>query len=155
MPGANGKKKAKGASERHLVGADPAATERDMATHTRKTPAKPNLGLRIEVLRRRRSLTQDQLGKLMGTTGSNISHWESARYVPPTEVIPKLAEVLGTTLSWLMGEHVTDEETGQREEAILRLLLDGGSRLVDLLDRFPSVDALIAYLESFEAKPKT
>lgn len=127
-----------------------AAKASGMATHARKTPANRNLGMRIELLRRRLDLNQVELGKLVGVTGSAISHWETARFVPPTDMIPRLAKALRTQQAWLMGEHVTGDEMIAREEALLRLLLDGGERLEAQLARFPSIDALILHLAAFD-----
>lgn len=126
-----------------------------MVTHARKTPADRNLGMRIELLRRRLDLTQAKLGGLVGVTGAAISHWESARFVPPTEMIPRLATALRTSQSWLMGQHVTDDDMLAREETLLRLLLDGGDDLARQLARFPSVEDLIRHLSTFEPSPET
>ncbi len=129
------------------------ATQIGMASHGRKKPASPNLGLRIAYRRMRLGLTQEQLGDLVGVTGSNISHWENARFVTPTEVIPALATALRTKSGWLMGEHVTDEEMEEREAAILRLVVQGGERLDLLLGRLKSVDDLVDALERYFDDP--
>lgn len=150
MSAAERKGNREAASSARIVSGFQPATALPMATHGRKTPADPNLGMRIELLRRRLGLTQVQLGELSGVTGSNISHWETARFVPPTEVLPRLAAALKTTQAWLMGEHLTDDGMRAREALLLRLLLDGGERLEALLERFESPEALIRHLETFD-----
>jgi len=142
------------ASSARIVSRFGPATAFHVATHGRKTPADPNIGMRIELHRRRLKLNQEQLAGLVGVTGSNISHWETARFVPPTEAIKRLAAALKVTPGYLMGEHLQDEEMRQREALLLRLLLDGGPRLEALLEQFPTVGALIQHLEAFDPKAK-
>jgi transcriptional regulator with XRE-family HTH domain len=127
-----------------------------MASHGRKTPLDPNLGLRIELARRRAGLTQEGLGQALGVGGAAISHWESGRFAPQSDKIVALAPLLKTTVGWLTGEVAIGAGVDPELEALLlTLMIDGGERLQGLLEQFPDAQALIEYLASYEAvKPK-
>lgn len=125
-----------------------------MVSHTRKNPADRNLGMRIELCRRRKKLSQDQLGAELGVTGPAVCHWETGRHEPPRDKMIPLAKALGASVGWLSGESVSDAET-DFEELYLRLLLDGGEELEQLLRRFPSVESLIQYLAAYIPPPES
>ena len=54
-------------------------------------------------LRKKKKLTQEQLGRLLGVTNQAVSEWESGQTLPDVMLLPKIAEVLGVTLSQLYG----------------------------------------------------
>ena len=49
---------------------------------------------KLEKLRKKKNLTQEELGKLVGVTCRAISHYEKGRRFPKKEILCKLAEVL-------------------------------------------------------------
>jgi repressor LexA len=62
-----------------------------------------NIGERIKEARIRKGLTQEELANLLGyKSKSSVAHIENGRDIPRTMVV-KLAEVLDTTPSYLMG----------------------------------------------------
>lgn len=58
--------------------------------------------MRISDAREKQSLTQCELAKLMGVTQGAVSQWEKGIAKPRTDLLPKLAEVLGCTIDDLL-----------------------------------------------------
>ena len=91
------------------------------------------LGKRIVSHRKRLGLTQDQLAEQLGITAQAVSKWENDQSCPDITMLPKLAQIFGTTTDALLGigqtsvhegELVT-EETDEEPEGI-HLQLDNG-----------------------------
>ena len=80
------------------------------------------IGKRIAENRKRLGLTQDALAEQLGVTAQAVSKWENDQSCPDITMLPKLAEIFGTTTDALLGfetvhtaEVVTDTE--EKEEA--------------------------------------
>ena len=56
----------------------------------------------LQTLRRRRFLTQKELGEQIGVTYQTIQTWESGKAQPRLRHIPRLAEVLGVPTDELL-----------------------------------------------------
>ena len=67
--------------------------------------------------RKEAGLTQVQLAEILSYTGKSISKWELGLTLPPAEVLPDLAKVLGVDLNTLFDF---------KEDPILYLGIDGG-----------------------------
>lgn len=68
------------------------------------------LGTRIKDLRKKRGLTLDQLAELTGSSKSYI--WELENKTPPrpsADKLSKIAEKLGVTISYLIGEQAEED----------------------------------------------
>ncbi len=63
------------------------------------------IGEKIKRLRKEKNWSQAELGKKIGGDARKICNYEKGKYLPPTEILPKLAEVLGITIDYLL----TDE----------------------------------------------
>ena len=61
------------------------------------------LGKRIVANRKRIGLTQDQLAEKLGVTAQAVSKWENDQSCPDITMLPKLAEIFGTTTDTLLG----------------------------------------------------
>jgi len=79
------------------------------------------IGKRIAENRKRLGLTQDALAEQLGVTAQAVSKWENDQSCPDITMLPKLAEIFGTTTDALLGiqtvhtaEVVTD--TAEKEE---------------------------------------
>lgn len=59
---------------------------------------------KIKELRKKAGLTQVRFAEVMGVTQSTVSQWESGRVLPDTVKLPRLAEVLGCTVSDLFAK---------------------------------------------------
>lgn len=76
------------------------------------------VGKRIKKCRENCNLSQEQLAAIMEKAGkATISNWETGRNEPTLTEFKKLAEVLKTTVSFLIGEAPMFEEP--RENYIL------------------------------------
>ena len=63
-----------------------------------------DFGRRLKLLRQQRGLSQAALGRRLNISQKEISHYETNYRTPPVEIIPRLAEALGTTAGALYGE---------------------------------------------------
>ena len=79
------------------------------------------LGKRIMAERKGLGLTQDQLAERLGVTAQAVSKWENDQSCPDITMLPKLAEIFGTTTDALLGVEPRPEvhkgEVVTRDEA--------------------------------------
>lgn len=61
------------------------------------------IGKRIIAQRKKLGLTQDQLAEKLGVTAQAVSKWENDQSCPDITMLPKLAEIFGTTTDELLG----------------------------------------------------
>ncbi len=61
------------------------------------------LGERIRQLRKSQNLSQQELGRLIGTTSATINRYEKSLRTPKLPVLHRLAEALQTDLDFLLG----------------------------------------------------
>ncbi len=61
------------------------------------------LGKRIVLHRKKLGLTQDQLAEKLGVTAQAVSKWENDQSCPDINMLPKLAELFGTSTDALLG----------------------------------------------------
>lgn len=64
------------------------------------------LGERIHLLRKEKSVTQEELGKSLGVTAQAVSNWECGG-TPDAELLPSIADFFGVSVDYLFGK--TDE----------------------------------------------
>lgn len=74
---------------------------------------------RVAELRKERSLTQEQLGQLVGVSAQAVSKWEKGG-APDVELLPLLADRLGVTIDTLFGR--SQEEIEDMPHTLLRWL---------------------------------
>ena len=75
------------------------------------------LGRRIVYHRKQLGLTQDQLAEKLGVTAQAVSKWENDQSCPDINMLPKLAELFGTTTDALLGrETVYEAEVVDKKE---------------------------------------
>lgn len=63
---------------------------------------RPSQGTHLADLRRSAGLTQTELAKLVGEPQTNIAFWETSDKPPRSDVIPKLARVLGVSVETIL-----------------------------------------------------
>lgn len=61
-------------------------------------------GERIRELRKKRRLTRDELGDILGVSGNAVTAYETGRRNPRKEVIDKLCDYFDVRYDWLTGE---------------------------------------------------
>lgn len=86
---------------------------------------KQTFGATISDLRKERGLTQLELARQMGVTDKAVSKWERNLSFPDVASLPKLAEVLGTSVDELLEvKTATQEEpAGRRVPTLVELVL--------------------------------
>lgn len=68
-----------------------------------------SIGKRISVLRKKNTLTQEELAKRINISRAALSHYEKDRRSPDYETIEKLANFFGVTTDYLLGRSKTPE----------------------------------------------
>lgn len=68
------------------------------------------LGEKILVLRKQKGWSQQELAKMLGTSGPIVGRYERDEMTPSVEVAKKLSRIFGVTLDYLV------DETGDVEE---------------------------------------
>ena len=61
------------------------------------------IGKNIAESRKKRGLTQEELGAMLGVTNQAVSKWENRTSLPDITLLPAIAEALGVTLNDLYG----------------------------------------------------
>lgn len=85
------------------------------------------LGKKIKKLRLKTGLTQEELGKILGTTAQSVSKWETEVTMPDISMLPSLAEVFGVSIDDLF-----DLTTEQRLNRIENRLDMEGELSIDI-----------------------
>jgi len=67
------------------------------------------LGIKIKALRKKRGLTQEQLGTIVGVDGSMINKIEKGKSSGSMQTLERIATALGKTLAQLLKERATTE----------------------------------------------
>ena len=86
---------------------------------------KQTFGATISALRKEKGLTQLELARQMGVTDKAVSKWERNLSFPDVASLPKLAEVLGTSVDELLEVKTAGQEepAGRRVPALVELVL--------------------------------
>ena len=82
-----------------------------------------NIGEIISSLRKEKGMTQNDLAEKMNVTDKAVSKWERNLSYPDVNSIPKLAEVLGTTVEELLNAQTKKEDNKLNE--IINIALIG------------------------------
>ncbi|HET6280760.1 MAG TPA: helix-turn-helix transcriptional regulator [Polyangia bacterium] len=69
----------------------------------RSAKTRSDQGAHLADLRRAAGLTHVELAKLVGETQQNITFWEHTDKPPRSDVLPKLAKILGVSVEQLLG----------------------------------------------------
>ena len=82
-----------------------------------------NLGEQISFLRKKKKLSQNELGKRAGTSGILIGKYERNETKPSIDVVIRIANVLEVSIDYLVGKtnFEIDDEILKRIENILSL----------------------------------
>ena len=64
----------------------------------------------LKTLRKNKGLSQEELAVKLNVVRQTISKWEQGLSVPDAEMLIKLAEVLDTTVSTLLGEKISESK---------------------------------------------
>lgn len=62
---------------------------------------------RLTLLREKVGISQRELARQLGVHHSNVGFWERSSTMPPADVLPPLAKLLGVTVEELLGQPKT------------------------------------------------
>ena len=94
------------------------------------------IGEHISLLRKRKKLSQADLGKSIGTSGDIVGRYERNIITPSIEVIMKMAVALEVSIDFLVGNTTLelDSQTIKRLEDISTMPDDRKSYIFSLID---------------------
>lgn len=79
------------------------------------------IGKFISENRKRKGLTQEQLGNILGVSNKTISRWENGNYMPDLSLLIPLSEALDITLNELLnGKYITEDKIMETTEKSLK-----------------------------------
>lgn len=79
-------------------------------------------GENLKAMRKAKGYTQEELAIKLNVVRQTVSKWEKGLSVPDADLLLKLADVLDTTVSVLLGGTVSEGEEGTEKDAIAQQL---------------------------------
>lgn len=77
---------------------------------------------RMRELRKSINLTMKQLGEMIGVSESTISFYETGRHEPDLKTICSIADILGTSIDYLLGHETNiNSQNSIQENEIVKL----------------------------------
>ncbi len=94
------------------------------------------LGDNMMLLRKKKDLSQAELGKMIGTSGDVIGRYERGDISPSIEVVAKIADALEVSVDYLIGKTKMelDAEAVRRVEDISSLSQENKNFLLNMID---------------------
>ncbi|OGS72026.1 MAG: transcriptional regulator [Flavobacteria bacterium RIFCSPLOWO2_12_FULL_35_11] len=94
------------------------------------------LGEHMMLLRKKKGISQADLGKQIGTSGDVIGRYERGDITPSIDVVAKIADALEVSIDFLVGKTniVLDKKTIDRLEDMAKLPDEKRSYIFDLID---------------------
>jgi transcriptional regulator with XRE-family HTH domain len=95
-------------------------------------------GTHTTALRKRKNLSQADLGKMVGTSGDIIGKYERDEVKPSIEVASKIADALEVSLDFLLGKTSVeiDAKTLKRLQDMQKLSDPDKAHLFEIIDAF-------------------
>lgn len=83
-----------------------------------------SLGEKIKSLRKRNGMTQKELAKAIPTSFSTFRRWEKENHVPDIKEVARLAEILNTSISYLIGteNNSRSKDINEQKEKFSKLI---------------------------------
>lgn len=94
------------------------------------------LGQNIMLIRKKKGLSQADLGKIIGTSGDVIGRYERGDIKPSIEVVEKIAESFEVSIDYLVGKTniIVDKQVIERLENITNLPDEKKDYIFNLID---------------------
>lgn len=95
-----------------------------------------DLGENIMLLRKKKGLSQADLGKIIGTSGDVIGRYERSNLTPSIDVVTKIADTLEVSIDYLTGKSkiILDKDMLDRMENISNLSEENKNYIISLID---------------------
>ncbi len=98
-----------------------------------------NIGRNIKLLRQQRKLTQEQLASSLGVSYQAVSKWETESNTPDIALLPKIAEVLDTSIDALFSDNALAFQFPDlqhiKDDDVIRIIQMRGKKLLKVTDR--------------------
>ena len=97
-----------------------------------------SFGERCIQVRKRKKMSQAQMGKILGIDGDAYGRYERNEVKPSIEMAAKIANALGVSLDYLVGntDLELDKETLKRIEEVSKMSSEEKSHIYAFLDAF-------------------
>jgi len=95
------------------------------------------LGERLRDLRKNRSMTQEELGKIINVTKVSVSGYENGNRSPDTETLQKIADFFDVSTDYLLGRDDPKDQLEHYKNKIAK--------------EFPDADLMFEDMESLSA----
>ena len=100
-----------------------------MARRMKKT-CRPTQGAKLTDLRKAANLSQTEFARLIGTSQSNVAFWELSDKPPRSDLLPKMAAVLGVKVETFFTDAAAmPKEVKNRPSGKVRLVFEEVSKL--------------------------
>ena len=88
------------------------------------------------LIRKKKDLSQTELGRMIGTSGDVIGRYERGDIIPSVEVVSKIADALEVSVDYLLGKTTLelDKQAVRRLEDISKLPDDNKKFVLGLID---------------------
>lgn len=106
------------------------------------------IGDKIQALRKQHGWSQQQLAKMIGTSGPIVGRYERGEMTPSVEVAKKLADTFDVTLDFLVDD--TGKTAEIKDKAMLQRIMD--IQALDTEDQKTIVHVLDSLLRDAKAK---
>lgn len=108
-----------------------------------------SLGIRVKQLRKSKSLTQDELGTIVGLHGTNIGRIEKGTLVPTADVIQKMATYFNVSCDYIItGESANMQFYSEQQKRIVTSIQDFSE------EEFAELESQIDYIVFKRSKRK-
>ena len=109
-----------------------------------------SLGTRIRECRQRARLSQEKVAELVGVSRQAVTKWESDQSAPNTENLFRLAEVLGTTVDFLITSEADNRSVAEQVYQMFKV--DEARKQAELLrQKHLNLYAVLAVLAGYAA----
>lgn len=102
------------------------------------------IGKFISENRKRKGLTQEQLGNILGVSNKTISRWENGNYMPDLSLLIPLSETLDISLNELLnGKYITEDKIMETTEKSLKNTINYSKNMLVQEKRKVSIGIMI------------
>ena len=108
----------------------------------RSSRARPKQGAHLMALRQAAGLTQAEVARVLGVPQQNVTFWEFAEKPPRSDVLPKLAQLLGVSVEAILSPGATNAPARRGPKGKLLKAFEAASALPrrqqELVEQFVS-----------------
>lgn len=98
-----------------------------------------DFGDRMMQARKQKGLSREDMGQAIGTSGAIIGRYERNDMKPSIEIAAKIAQVLGISLDYLVGNaslEIKDKSMTERLESIAKMPVSKKDELFNVIDAY-------------------